>query len=224
MFGSLLAGAAAAYIGNKISAHQGRKNANYLEDLSVASAKDLALNQPSWKRQGYETAGYNPILAINDGSFAQPVSTSMPMGQAIDYDKAEANPMSVVGGAVGLAAALTNLQKERSNLSAIRAENQARIQKAEYETNVFSARNSAFYDGGIRLDGDGKSVGVANMEHISNIRKGELDRESLLGEKYWRETLKLILDSGQDISGILGDLFKGGKSSAVQGMMKGLKK
>lgn len=204
-----------SWVGAEIQGHYGRKNAEFLNQLAISSAKDLALNQPTWKRQGYEDAGFNPILAINDGSFAQPVTTNMPMPDTQHGDMLSApaqSALGAVGSAVGLASMITNLQKDRSNLAAIKEENQARIEKARLEKNVFSARNSAFYmAGGAPLEGDGKSVSVPNMEHISNIRKGELDRESLLSERYLRDTLKYILDSGQDASSVIGNLLKGAK-------------
>lgn len=212
------------YVNSEIQSHYGRKNAAYLTDLSISSARDLALNQPTWKRQGYEDAGFNPILAINDGSFAQPVSTNMPMPGAVSGDMVESGVvkpvLSSAVGAIGLLGALTNLKKDRADARAAVAEASAREAKAEYEANVWSAKNSAFYKGGV--SGDGKDVQVMS-EHRDNIRKGELDRESLMSERYLRETLKLILDSGQDVSGILGNLFKGGKFSAVQGMKGAIK-
>lgn len=91
-FFSALTNQVGATLNNALSYQYSKKLAKYEAELNYKYARKNAENSPSWQRQGLESAGYNPMLAIQNGigssnsswSTADQFNMQQPTTNAID--------------------------------------------------------------------------------------------------------------------------------------------
>lgn len=179
-FGSVL-GASAGALGNvagaglsygqqkKLSEHQAKVNYQY--------AEKSARNTPTWNRAGLETAGYNPMLAVqNSTSGANAGWTSTPSANAPD----------IAGGFSSGIANVQSFQRLKNETGV--AETQAKTNEATAENQLSQAINN--------LE-ENKYIGSKRKAEISNITGDTALKEAQIDNMKKRLELdRYINDSG----------------------------
>ena len=172
-----LLGGASSTAGALLSYQQQKKLASYNAKLNYEYAEKSARNQPIWNRAGLESAGYNPMLAVQN-------STS---GANSSWTSAQsANAPDIAGG---ISSGIANAQS---------------FQRLKNETIVADQTSKKLESEGENLNADtankleeNKYIGEKRKKEIANIQADTLEKEAQIDNMNKRLELdRYINDSG----------------------------
>lgn len=129
-----LFGGASNAVGAMLSYGQQKKLAKYNAKLNYEYAEKSARNSPTWNRVGLESAGYNPMLAVQNSTSG--ANSSWTSSQS-------ANTPDIAGGiasGVANAQSLQRLKNETNQAESVSDANYATADKAKAEKAEISAR------------------------------------------------------------------------------------
>lgn len=157
-------------------------NADYLQkqaaDLAYINARKTALNNPSWNRQGLEKAGYNPMLAVQNGisgaSLSNPGTPSVP---GPDYNSAISNTTDFL-----------RLRNETKTAESQQDLNYAQADKSKAEKSTilerlpFISKREKAEIANVEKDSIKKEAQIHNIDETTRFIEKEYELRKRLGE------------------------------------------
>lgn len=144
-FGGAAVGSIAGLVGGLISNHHSAKEARAADKRAYGYWQAQQLNGPKLMRQGYEDAGYNPMLALNGHSASMPST----------HQGTSSNFGDVAGGAVAMGefaqklankeaeARAKNINADTEVKEAQAAESRARERNTDASTDLINTQDTA---------------------------------------------------------------------------------
>lgn len=187
LFGAL-AGGASSIASSFLSYGQQKKLATHNAKLNYQYAEKSARNAPTWNRAGLETAGYNPMLAVQNATSG--ANSSWTSAQSADAP-------DIAGGissGVANAQSFQRLKNETNQAESVSDANYANADKAKAEKAEITAR--------LPYVSQRQKAEIANLEadaQLAEAQKHNL-KERLDLDRYINDSGLATTRRGQDLT------------------------